>query len=135
MKRLVQFSLLLFAGLLCGALDAQTATNTPTATVSIVAPKQAATATVTPATLTVTQGGVATLTFSVKGAGSLPTGTVELLGKAPGQTAFTKISSFTLENGTAVCSYPIPSTAPPGTYSVEAAYSGDANYFASPAFQ
>lgn len=136
MKRLIQIAVIVLAGMLCGTLDAQT--NTPTVTVTIAPLKVAAVASVTPTALGVPPGTSGTLTYTVaapSGSTTVPTGKVELLGKDPSTGAWLLVNTFTLVNGQATCTYPVPSTTPAGTYTVELAYGGDTNYLASKDYQ
>ena len=136
MKRLAQILLIMAMGALCGAMDAQT--NTPTVTVNITAARVAAVASVTPTVLNLSPGSTGTLTFSVtgpSGSTTVPTGTVELLGRDPSTNKWILVNSFPLVNGQATCTYPIPTSTPIGTYTVGTAYSGDKNYLPSPEYQ
>lgn len=136
MKRIVQIAVIALAGMLCGALDAQT--NTPTVTVTIAPLKVAAVASVTPTTLGLPPGTSGTVTYTVaapSGSTTVPTGKVELLGKDPSSGAWLLVNTFPLVNGQATCTYPVPTTTPAGSYTVELAYSGDGNYLASAAYQ
>lgn len=136
MKRFAQILLILAMGALCGVMDAQT--NTPTGTITVAAAKVAAVASVTPATLNLAPGATGTLVFTVKapsGSSAVPTGSVDLLAKPSGSSVWTLVSNFVLSNGTATCTYPIPTSTPLGTYDFAVAYSGDSNYLPSPEFQ
>lgn len=135
MKKLLKIATFLAIGFAAGIASAQT--NTATATITVTPPKVAAVVSIAPPALTTAPGGTASLTIQVVAASgtTVPTGTVELLGEAPGGTGYTLVSTFPLVNGVATCSYPVPATAPAGTYSLEAAYSGDGTFLASPTYK
>ncbi len=110
--------------------------QTPNATVllTVTAPLQAATTTLTPATQSVPAGTSAVYTFTAaapSGSTVVPTGTVALYAKAPTTgAAYALVNTFTLVNGSATCTYTLPDTAPTGGYYLTAVYSGDSNYAA-----
>ena len=136
MKRTLQITILLAIYLCAGWLRAQTSSATLQLTVT-KAPGPAAVSVVSSAT-TVPAGGVANFGVTVQpsAAGApIPTGQVELLATLPGATAPVLVSTFPLVNGSMTCSYPLPATAPVGTYALIFAYSGDVNYTKSTSYQ
>lgn len=126
MKPIRIIGIFLALGLCAGWCCAQTTPqpSSATVTITVTAAPVAANVSIVPNSATVQAGSTANLTVTVTGnaTSGVPTGTVELLAKAPGQTTYTELSTFPLTNGKAACSYPIPASAPIGTYSVEAVY-------------
>lgn len=122
----------LAAGIACGYASAQTsAPSTAKVSITVTAAPVAASVSITPNSTSYAAGSTATLQVAVKGPtnGPVPTGSVVLMVEAPGQTAYTQLQPFALTNGAVTCTYPIPATAPLGSYSIEAVYQGDTNYF------
>lgn len=123
---------MLIAVLLAGtAAVAQNTKSSDTIQLTVTAAQQPAAVTITPVDPTIAAGQTLSLTVTVAGAagGAVPTGSVDLYAEAPGATDYTLIQSFPLANGSVACTYPIPSTAPVGVYSIKAEYEGDGNYF------
>lgn len=127
MKRIL--AILSILGLSTLALG-QTIKSSAVTSITIIAPLTAATVSITPNATSVQAGQTASVVVSVQGtAGTVPTGNVDLLAEAPGQTGYTLVQTFPLVDGAVTCAYPIPANAPLGTYSVKAVYNGDAHYF------
>lgn len=125
-RRLAQLGVLIAAGMLCGMLQAQTSSGT--ATVTVVAPLPYASVTITPASVTTAQGTTVTLGLAATGVNGTADGNLELFATAPGTTVKTLVSTYPLTNGSASCSYALPTTAPLGAYSLEAALCGSTKY-------
>ena len=120
------------AAALAGTAAAQTATRSSAAgAITVVAAKTAAAVTLTLPAASVAAGTSATLRVAVAGAAgaAAPTGSVELLAQAPGDTGYTLINTLVLTAGSASCSYSVPASAALGTYRLQAVYLGDAKYF------
>ncbi len=96
-------------------------TETATATLSVGLPSQT---TVTASTNPIVEGNTETLTITVTGNGSAPTGSVAL------SVAGTAIGSAKLSNGKGTLTASTAGIAP-GTYPVTASFPGDSQYFAS----
>lgn len=131
MRNTIKILALLLMGLGCGCSMGQTSSGTATVTV-VQAAKPAATVTVSPATSIAPVGSTLTLTLAASGANGTPDGKLELLATPPGATAKSLVNTYPIGDGTVSCSYPLPSTAPLGTYSVEAALCGGTKYANSP---
>lgn len=131
MRNAIKILALLAMGLGAGWAMGQTSSGTATVTV-VSPPKPKATVTVTPATSIAPLGSTLTLQLAATGSAGTPDGKLELLVTAPGATAKSLVNTYPLGDGTVSCSYPIPSTAPLGTYSVEAALCGSTKYANSP---
>jgi hypothetical protein len=118
-----------------GAALAQT--SSATVSIAVTAAPVPAAVTVTSSATTVPAGSSVAFGVGVSGASgaATPTGKVELLATLPGATTKTLVNTFTLSGGSMTCSYALPATAPVGTYQLEFAYGGDANYKAAADFQ